>query len=90
MGHHPGVARRRQDYASPEAAALSSWTATPGARASIRSVVIKGNRAEVVLDIGPDRCEWSYSVRDRDGWHETVSGNGPTVGWDDPAVIDWQ
>ena len=42
-----------------------------------------------VIEVEPNYPYWVYCVR-RDGrWREIVSGNGPTVGWDDPNVIDW-
>jgi len=53
------------------------------------SVDVRGDRAEVVLDTDPSLPYWVYCVRSEDGWHETVTGNGPTVGWDDPNEIQW-
>jgi hypothetical protein len=43
-----------------------------------------------VVDTTPHYLYWVYCQRDRDGWHETVSGNGPTSRWDDPTYIDWR
>ena len=32
---------------------------------------------------------WVYCVEREGRRHEAVSGNGPTIGWDDPSLIDW-
>jgi len=52
-------------------------------------VTLVGDRAEVVLTVNGDYESWTYYRRDSDGWHETVSGNGPTVGWEDPRALQW-
>ncbi len=79
----------RPGHESPELAALATFprTSKPG----VVSVEVHGDRAEVVITTQPphpDGC-WVYCIRRVDGWHETVSGNGPTVGWDDPELIEW-
>jgi len=53
------------------------------------SATVRGDRAEVVMDMTPSYDYWVYCVW-RDGrWSEVVSGNGPTEGWDDPEAIAW-
>lgn len=71
----------------PEDAALSGWP--KAARAKVVSVEIRGNRAEVVLDTDPHYPYWVYCQRSGKGWQVTIDGNGPCVGWDDPAEIQW-
>ena len=79
----------RQGHESPELAALATWPRA--AEAQVVSVEVRGARAEVVIETKPPHSDghWVYCIRRQDGWHEAVSGNGPTVGWDDPAVIEW-
>jgi len=74
-------------YPSPEEAALAGWP--DSAKVHVVSVEVRGDRAEVLLDTDPSYPYWVYCAKTRDGWRETVSGNGPTVGWDDPARIQW-
>jgi hypothetical protein len=76
-------------FESPEAAALATWKSTPSARARVVAVDVRGDRAEVVIDTDPSHPDWVYCVR-RDGrWFEVVSGNGPSIGWDDPYYLEW-
>jgi hypothetical protein len=74
-------------FDSPEAVAIAGWPAPAAPR--VVSVTLAGDRAEVVIEVGPEYRYWVYCVR-RDGrWVEVVGGNGPTVGWDDPNSINW-
>jgi hypothetical protein len=78
-----------ETFDSPEAAALANWPAAAEPR--VVSVTFAGDRAEVVIEVDPEYRyrDWVYCIR-RDGrWVETVSGNGPTIGWDDPTAIQW-
>ncbi len=79
----------RQGHASPEMAALATWS--QAAEAQVVSIEVRGDRAELVIKTFPPHPDgyWVYCIRRHDGWHETVSGNGPIVGWDDPGVIEW-
>ena len=71
-----------------ERLALAGWS--PAAGAQIVSVTVVGARAEVVVRLGPGYDDFAYFQRDDAGaWLETVSGNAPTVGWDDPTQIEW-
>ena len=74
----------------PEAAALAGWSQTSAALARVAQVTVRGRRAEVVLDLEPTDREWVDCVRGEHGWREAVSGNGPTVEWDDPDADNWQ
>ena len=76
-------------FASPEEAALATWADSPRAHAWVVAVDIRGDRAEVIIDTEPSYRDYVYCQRRRDGWCEVVSGNGPTVGWDDPSFIQW-
>lgn len=69
-------------HETPEGAALAGWPTTSEAR--VRSIVVDGDRAEVVLDADPSWPSWVYCVKTRGRWHEAIAENGPTVGWDDP------
>jgi hypothetical protein len=66
---------------------LDDWS--EAASAQVVSVTVVGDRAEVALLINGDYEYWMYFQRDSPGWQETVTGNGPTPGWDDPGQIDW-
>jgi hypothetical protein len=72
---------------SPEEAALAGWPDASGVRVVSTSVV--ENRAEVVLDTDPDYRYWVYCVKRHGRWHESVSGNAATEGWEDPTILDW-
>ncbi len=72
---------------TPQAAALASWAAVRGAEPSVVEVTVRGDRAEVVLEVAPGYRYWVYCHRHEGDWHEGSSGNGPTVGWDDPEQI---
>lgn len=76
-------------HESPELAALATWS--QAAEVQVVSVEVRGDRAEVVTQTRPPLPDgyWTYCVRRQDGWHETVSGNGPTKDWHDPAIIEW-
>ncbi|SNR96301.1 hypothetical protein SAMN06893096_10186 [Geodermatophilus pulveris] len=52
-------------------------------------MTVASDRAEVALSVNGDYGYWAYYRRDDHGWQETVSGSGPTTGWDDPAAIEW-
>jgi hypothetical protein len=67
--------------------AVGDWP--PDADAQVVSVTVAGARAEVALLVNGDYGYWMYFKRDDQGWCETVSGNRPTHGWDDPTVIEW-
>jgi hypothetical protein len=74
-------------YASPEEGALAGWPDKATVR--VLSVDVRGDRAEVVVDTDPSNPYWVYCMRVDGRWHATVSGNGPTVGWDNPDFIRW-
>jgi hypothetical protein len=76
-----------EHFASPEEAVLADWPAAAHAR--VVSVDVRGRRAEVVIDTDPHYLYWVYCVRDVAGWREVVSGNGPTLRWEDPSDIHW-
>lgn len=80
-------------FDTPEEAALSSWQETPGAKARVRSVTIRGERAEVIIETDqsdPDYVDFVYCVRGEAGrWQGVVSSNGPTARWDDVDEYDW-
>jgi hypothetical protein len=71
-----------------ERLALEDWS--PKAEARVVSVDVAGPRAEVALLVNGEYGYWTYFLRDDQGWHETVSGNGPTIDWDDPTFIQWE
>lgn len=52
-------------------------------------MTVAGDRAEVALVVNGNDDYWVYYQRDDNGWKATVSGNGPTTGWDDPNAIGW-
>lgn len=89
--HHRKVTA--DGFASPEEAALASWKGTPAANARVRSVTVRGARAEVVVETDQSNREYLdyvYCVQgDAGRWREVVSGNGPTVRWDDPDEYAW-
>ena len=76
-----------EDRPTLEGLALGDWP--PDANAHVVSVTVAGDRAEVALLVNGDHGYWMYFLHDDDGWRETVSGNGPTSGWDDPTLIEW-
>jgi hypothetical protein len=76
-----------QDRRVLERLALDDWP--PDANAQVVSVTVAGNRAEVPLLVNGDYGYWMYFLHDDEGWSKTVSGNGPTDGWDDPSVLEW-
>jgi hypothetical protein len=52
-------------------------------------VTVAGDRAEVALLVD-DYEYWMYFKRELHGpWSETISGNAPTDGWDDPSRVEW-
>jgi hypothetical protein len=53
------------------------------------SASVVGDRAEVVVNVEPDYPYWIYCVQRGGHSAEDVSGNGPSIGWADPDVIDW-
>jgi hypothetical protein len=75
---------------SPTQVALAAWPLEAEARVVAETVV--GDRAEVVLQVGPDYEYWVYCKRDGQGyWHEVGSSNAPSVpGWSDPSVTEWE
>lgn len=79
-------------YDSPEEAALAGWASTPSAHPRVVSVEVVNDRAQIVVgtDSDPDGDhDWVYCVR-RDGrWREVISGSGPSSGWSDPNVLNW-
>jgi hypothetical protein len=76
-------------HLTPEQAALSSWEPARSTSPRVVSITARGDRAEVVIETEDEYRDWVYCVRDEAGWRWVVSGNGPTVGWDDPAYIHW-
>lgn len=75
-------------FDTPQEAALDSWS--PAAQARIISTTIRGDRAEVALEVGPSYPYWVYCIRRQGRWFEGNSANGPTIGWDDPDIIGWR
>jgi hypothetical protein len=75
------------DRRTLERLALAEWPEQAGVR--VRSATVAGDRAEVTLTVNGHYDYWMYYQRDRDGWEERVSGNGPTTGWEDPSAIQW-
>jgi hypothetical protein len=75
------------DQRTLERLALAEWSERAGAR--VVSVTVAENRAEVALLVNGEYEYWTYFQRDGHGWHETVSGVGPTAEWDDPSTIQW-
>ena len=43
----------------------------------------------MALLVNGNYAYWTYFLGDQ-GWHETESGNGPTIDWDDPTFIQWE
>ena len=82
-----------EGFSSPEEAALASWQGTPPAKARVRSVKLRGARAEVVIETdqsNSDYLDYVYCVQgDAGRWREVVSGNGPTDRWHDPNEYAW-
>lgn len=76
-------------FDTPEAAALAGWETTTGVAPSVISVDVRGDRAEVLIEIGPGYPDYVYCYRVGNGWHEASSGNGQSVGWDDPTYLVW-
>ena len=76
-------------HLTPEQAALATWETARSARPRVVSITARGDRAEVVIRTEPESRDWVYCVRRDDGWRSAVSGNGPTLGWDDPAHSHW-
>ena len=74
-------------FPTPEQAALAAWTSTPAANAEVVEVTTRGERAEVVVDVGAGYRYWHYCAHGPNGWLERTSSNGPTPGWDDPSRI---
>ena len=52
-------------------------------------MTVAGDRAEVTLTVNGHYDYWVYYQRDRGGWEERVSSNGPTLGWEDASAIEW-
>ncbi|SHN55676.1 hypothetical protein SAMN05660350_00607 [Geodermatophilus obscurus] len=52
-------------------------------------MAVAGDRAEVTLTVNGHHDYWVYYRRGRVGREERVSGNGPTLGWEDPSAIGW-
>lgn len=77
-------------FNSPEAAALAGSSQTPKAVARVAKVTVRGQRAEVLLDLEPAHRDRVHCVQGADGWRPTVSGHGPTVHWDDPDAYGWE
>ena len=75
------------DRRTLERLALAEWPEPAGAR--VIAVTVAGNRAQVVLSVNGDYEHWTYFQRDERGWQETVSGNAPTVDWNEPGTIRW-
>lgn len=86
--YHLTVADSENGYDTPHEVALADWP--PASHVRIVSVDIRGDRAEVLLDMDPTYAYWVYCIRVDGRWYESVSGNAPTNGWDDPNEIDWR
>jgi hypothetical protein len=80
---------RETGFETPEGAALAGWDASGGANPGVVSVDVRGDRAEVVIEVGPSYPDYVYCYRMAGRWHEAVSGNGPSQGWDDPTYLIW-
>lgn len=82
-----------EGFATPREAALEGWRSTPAANARVVSETIRNDRAEVVIETEQSErgdVDYVYCVQGTNGrWREAVSGNGPTIGWGDPAEYDW-
>jgi hypothetical protein len=89
FGHCALVTAQVPGFDSPEAAALATWQSRPSAHARVVSVDIRGDRAEVVIDTDPSYPDWVYCVRRGGRWVDVRSGNGPSYGWDDPDILNW-
>jgi hypothetical protein len=76
-------------FASPEDAAKAGWQRTEGVAVRVLSVEIRGDRAEVVIEVNPSYSDYVYCYRAADRWHEAVSGGGPSDRWDDPTYLIW-
>ena len=72
-------------HATAAEAALAGFPAAADAR--VVGVTVVGDRAEVVLQVGPDYDYWVYCHRHGGGWAEVASGNGPSQDWADPDVV---
>jgi hypothetical protein len=83
------VSEQVPGFESPEAAALATWQSAPSARSRVVSVDVRADRAEVVIDTDPSYPDWIYCVRREGRWDVVVSGNGPSIGWDDPDSLPW-
>jgi hypothetical protein len=68
---------------------LLSSSGRSRAGAQVRSVTVAGDRAEVTLTVNGHYDYWMYFQRNRVGWEERASGNGPTPGWEDPSAMQW-
>jgi hypothetical protein len=75
------------DQRTLERLALATWSENADAR--VVAVTVVGDRAEVALLVADDYEYWVYFQRQAQSWHETVSGNGPTTGWENPSVMPW-
>lgn len=88
-GEAKGTRANQAAHLTPERAALATWESARSARPRAVSITVRGDRAEVVIETEPQYRDWVYCIRDEVGWRWAVSGNGPTVGWDDPSHIHW-
>jgi len=70
-----------ESFPTPEAAALATWDACPGAHARVVSVEVRGDEAQVVVDTDPSYPDYVSCFRTNEGWIASSSGNGPTVSW---------
>ncbi len=86
--HTPHVRRADEpdDRRTLERLALAEWPAPAGVQ--VRSMTVAGDRAEVTLTVNGHHDYWVHYQRDRDGWEEKVSGNGPTLGWENASAIE--
>lgn len=74
---------------SPDQVALRGWAGSPAADPRVTQVTVAGNRAEVIIEVADGYPDYVYCVLTDGGWVETTSGNGPTVGWQDPSLYGW-
>lgn len=72
-----------------EQVALETWARYPAAEATVKAVTVKGDRAEVYIEVAGGYPDFVYCVRYENGWGEVLSGNGPCHRWWDRSFIDW-
>ena len=66
---------------TPEGVALAGWASTTQANAQVVAVEVRGNRAQVEIEVDPGYREWVCLERLDGRWCEATSGNGPSASW---------